>query len=256
MLLLENIPILKVKTIELLQEGDDKESLLSPKIISVLNDQPLIQPDINVLSPTQNLDIPGVTFSNNLLSAESDCLLVIAKNIIENAQTISVAFKALIPGGFLLVREPKNFDVSKLNLSNIEIILHHYLDNEEIILLRKYKQEKLNTVVDISANIDNLEWLPTLQKAVKSDPNTIVYSQSNEISGAIGLVNCLRREPSTSNVRCLLIIDKDAPKFNLNKEFYRSQLRKGLAMNVFKDGEWGKLYRSFLVSSCFLDSNS
>lgn len=226
---------------ELLQEGDDEESLLSPKIRSVLNDQPLIQPNINVLSPTQTLEIPGITFSNKTLSNESECLLVIAKNITGKAQMIASALNVLVSGGFLVARELKDFDVSKLNSPDIEIILHHYLADEEIILIKKPKKEKLNTVVDISANADNLDWLPLLQKAVKYDPNTLILSQTNELSGILGLVNCIRREPSMENVRCIFISDEDAPKFSLDSEFYRSQLRKGLAINVFKEGVWGKL---------------
>lgn len=47
-------------------------------------------------------------------------------------------------------------------------------------------------------------------------------------------------------VRGVFIMDEDAPRFDLDSEFYASQLRKGLAVNVLKGGIWGT-YRHLLL---------
>lgn len=49
-----------------------------------------------------------------------------------------------------------------------------------------------------------------------------------------------------SNCSCVFVVDKDAPKFSLEDEFYKQQLDKDLAVNVYKDGVWGS-YRHFPV---------
>lgn len=34
-------------------------------------------------------------------------------------------------------------------------------------------------------------------------------------------------------------MDNNAPAFDINNPFYASQISKGLAVNVFKNGKWG-----------------
>lgn len=75
-----------------------------------------------------------------------------------------------------------------------------------------------------------------MQEAVKKGP-TVVVAQKDRYSGAIGLVNCIRREPGCDEVRCVLIMDESAPKFSSESTFY--QINLNLAMNVYCDGAWG-----------------
>jgi fatty acid synthase, animal type len=59
-------------------------------------------------------------------------------------------------------------------------------------------------------------------------------------SGILGLVNCIRKEsPNGDRLKCVFIQDKTAPKFDIEAPFYQSQLKHGLATNIFKDGKWG-----------------
>ena len=39
--------------------------------------------------------------------------------------------------------------------------------------------------------------------------------------------------------RCFYIVDKSAPKFSIDHPFYKTQLAKELAVNVYKNGQWG-----------------
>jgi fatty acid synthase, animal type len=52
-------------------------------------------------------------------------------------------------------------------------------------------------------------------------------------------VNCIRKEPKGENLRCMFINDDSAPEFDLNHDFYQSQLSLGLPLNVFYEGSWG-----------------
>lgn len=240
----ENIQNIKVRTVELLEDlSTENVDLLSKYVQLVLGDLPLIQADINILTTKQQHleEMTGINVSEKKLVTESGCLLVVISNVLERTQLLQTALGVLVRGGFVVARESKDFDVTNIDTPNVEVILQHKLETEQIILLRKQNDTKLSTAVDVSAGPDDLTWMPALQNAVKTDPNTVVYSQGDELSGVLGLVNCLRKEPTTDNVRCVFIVDKDAPKFDLSSEFYSSQLRKGLAVNVLKDGVWGKV---------------
>lgn len=46
--------------------------------------------------------------------------------------------------------------------------------------------------------------------------------------------------------RCVFIIDKSAPTFSLEDPFYKTQLKKDLALNVYKNKVWGS-YRHLLL---------
>lgn len=46
--------------------------------------------------------------------------------------------------------------------------------------------------------------------------------------------------------RCVFIVDKNAPIFSLEDPFYKTQLKKDLALNVYKNKVWGS-YRHLLL---------
>lgn len=237
----ENIQNIKIRTVEMLEESLQNTNLLSTHVQEVLEDLPLIQADINVFTNQRIEEIPGINILEKKLVTESkSCLLVIVSNVLERPQVLVSALSALVFGGFVLARERKDFDISKADLSSVDIILQHNLQDEKIILVKKRKDIKYTTAIDVSSGVNNLDWLAALQSAVKTDPLTVVYSEGEELSGVLGLVNCIRKEPGCDNVRCVFIADKDARKFDLSNEFYASQLRKGLAINILKGGIWGK----------------
>ena len=39
--------------------------------------------------------------------------------------------------------------------------------------------------------------------------------------------------------RCVFILDETAPDFDPTLPFYKQQLNKGLAVNIYRRGEWG-----------------
>lgn len=244
-LALENIQNIKVRTIEHLDDFcKDDIPLLSPLVQSVLGDLPLIQADINILTDKEMEAMSGISISDKKLVTESNCLLVIATNVVQRPDLLQTAANVLVPGGFIIAREEPNFDAS--DLKNVTVVLEHKFATEKIVLLKKSSEKKPQSVVDVSGGVANLDWLPVLQNAVKTDPNVVVFSQNDDLGGVLGLVNCLRKEPGMDGVRGVFIMDGDAPRFDAGNDFYASHLKKGLAVNVLKGGVWGT-YRHLLL---------
>ncbi|KAK9891622.1 hypothetical protein WA026_015585 [Henosepilachna vigintioctopunctata] len=60
----------------------------------------------------------------------------------------------------------------------------------------------------------------------------------------MGLFKCLRYEDGGSLIRMISLVGKNSGKFSLDKEFYREQLEKDLAVNIYKNSSWGS-YKYF-----------
>lgn len=234
---LENIPQIKVQIGEIDTDFTNETPLASPLIQDILINFQLVQPEITIFTNKTLEPIQGVTISDEQINPGDKFLLIIARNVLKRKELLDSMFKSLLPTAFLAVREDKDLDYTTLDLQDIQVILEHNLEDEKILLLRKPKEKKYETAIEVSGNLK--EWLPLLQKGIKNDPNTVVYSQDNT-SGILGLMNCLRREPGGTGLCCVFVMDKDAPKFGLSDPFYLKQLEKGLHMNVFKNGSWGK----------------
>lgn len=112
------------------------------------------------------------------------------------------------------------------------------------MLFRKSSKPPTPVLINV-ADTRDFSWLRPLQEALTSGAPVVVYTQNDPRSGILGLVNCLRREPSGKKVSCFFIAG-GAPDFDLQDDFYQRQYKKGLAANVFKDGKWGT-YRHLLL---------
>jgi fatty acid synthase, animal type len=111
-------------------------------------------------------------------------------------------------------------------------------DGEVITLLRHTTDNTTIPTKTIKVTSDSFEWLEPLKESLSVGP-VLTYAEGEPFSGIIGLVNCIRKEAFGRNLKCLFIDDENAPKFDSSNEFYRNQLKQGLTMNVFRDGQWG-----------------
>ncbi|GLV33211.1 Fatty acid synthase 3 [Carabus blaptoides fortunei] len=233
----ENILNNKVRSAEVLDDNTKPNALpLSPIIQQILSEMPLIQADVKVLT-TKPIELGTVTILKTNLLSEANCLLVIASELLKHGQALQTAFNAIVKNGFVLTRESLDINLDDYDLKEIEIVADHLLDNERLILLSKTSEKKGQSIVDLSEVYEyKFNWLPILQNVLKSDRKTIVFAQ----------------EPGMIGVRCVFMLDDSAPKFDPNHEFYARQLKKGMALNVYKNGQWGS-YRhlSFkVIDSC------
>lgn len=138
-------------------------------------------------------------------------------------------------------REDLDFDpeAAQKELPGMDILSIHQTDTERLVLLRKSMESTDHAVIIDITQTSDFSWLPTLQEAVKNDEKVIIYSQNAPLSGILGFFNCLRREPGGANIRCVFVNDQNAPKFDVEDEFYAKQLKKGLISMIYKDGKWG-----------------
>ncbi|XP_075218277.1 fatty acid synthase 3 [Lycorma delicatula] len=248
-IVLENLPSVKVKTIEVLDSFCNPDGELLSKIIVVaLGDLPLIQADCQVLSSLDNSKIAesnqNISFEDKKLGCDQSAILVVASNLfVQNrSELLKNALATIKDGAFILAREKV---VGKIVIpSDLDICADLFNQSERLILLRKKVQESKTPPVIIKISQENFSWVPTLQAALKTDDapidqKIILYAQNEPLSGLLGLLNCLRKEPGGLKTRCVLITDENIKRFSIDDMTYKSQLSKDLAVNVYKNGQWG-----------------
>ncbi|KAL2748295.1 fatty acid synthase-like [Vespula maculifrons] len=262
---LENIPMNKVKTIELVQDKDNvlAENLASPLVLDILNKLPLVQANVNVFTPGGKLDnIPeGVTVSElNMIETGEIASLAIGYDLLTNGESddLKKLLKSTKDGGFILTREKRNttLNLSTLQGDQLRVILEKSTTEELWILLRKTNKLPENTMI-VDVNSNEFNWLHKVQYILARNEerkiqNTriILVEEGNFQSGLLGFINCLQKEPGGDIFRTVLIQDLNAPKFSLNGSLYSKQLEIDLVTNVLRPGNiWGS-YRHQLLRSC------
>ncbi|KAL3270572.1 hypothetical protein HHI36_021109 [Cryptolaemus montrouzieri] len=245
---LENLHGIKMKIVEVIDEVKEGVEPLGPMIFDVFADLPLIQTNISVFCK-EKLELANVTVEDKELRTESDCNLIVGTKVLQNAVMLQQSFSALKEKAFILSREDLDFDPAKIEKSDqlaLNILTIHQVGTEKLVYFRKALEDKEYAVINVSDKDEEFSWLPSLQSAIKTDTHVILYAQNEELSGLLGLFNCVRREPGGMNARCFLIFGDDAPPFDLKLPFYDDQLKKNMVVNIYKHGEWGT-YRHLLL---------
>lgn len=237
-LALENSPSLRISLVEI-DANDDKEPL-SECLNEALQKIPLIMPDLKYLTEKE-IEINNVTVQKDELSSFSNINIIIKSNCIDDKEFLKVAFEKLDTNGFVLSREASQHVNMELPES-FKCIACVTLDNEWIYMLKcvKSDSEPIANVLEIPAGFEDFKWIDELKEALAKGP--IVLHSRNDgdtRSGFLGFVNCLRKEPNGQNIKSFFIDDKSAPAFDLENEFYTKQMNLGVAINVYKNGQWG-----------------
>ncbi|XP_044740687.1 fatty acid synthase-like [Chrysoperla carnea] len=232
---LENQPNVKVKVVEVDNQIKD---ILTPVIFEVLSDLPLIQPDITVLS-NRTFQLPNnCRVSDKPLESESKADYVVTYDLVNKSDKLQVIGKVLKDiNSFVISRE--NPKMKPNCISGYDILCELFIENEKLLMLRKQKLNIIKPVIIKITNNIEFSWIEKLQETIKSKLPTILYSQNEPISGLIGLINCLRKEYLNNSIQAVFINDTDAPDFDINNQFYKTQLDLGLAVNVYKNDVWG-----------------
>lgn len=258
-LVLENSSgALKLKIAEAAAERP-VEALLAQKIQSILESEPMLSVDYTVVasSPidsttleqsgikTVQKNIKTTTFDqNDHLVVLSDCLIHQLKDVLTNATN------SLKPGGFILVEEPNtNVDLKMVQELGLELVAIQTAGQKMYGLLRKPIEIPKNTLV-IEVTEEHFLWVEPLKDALKKSEtdgtNIVLVTNGEELTGLVGMMNCIKQEPGGNNVRTVFIQDKKIQPFSLTSEFVMKQLRKGFVQNVFKNGSWGT-YRHLVL---------
>ncbi|XP_053662286.1 fatty acid synthase-like [Anopheles marshallii] len=211
-----------------------------------IGDLPLVKAHLTLLSSAKPEPIPNVTISEDKLMKQRNVLLLICENLFNDDEFISDAINSLSDQGFILLREAQGYRLQNSH-RRLQLVSTIPIEGETFLLLQQ-KKSAMNTCVDahviqISSNDTAHNWLLELKQEVKTKP-VILCAQNDPSSGIIGLVNCIRKEPNIQTVSCFFIDDPNAPPFDSSNPFYKDQIELGLAINVYRHGEWGS-YRHF-----------
>lgn len=229
----------KFSAIEIDPDRTEMKEPLSELLSKALRETPLIISNVTLLSSRDDLRLENVELSTEDILSFNEIDMIVKTNCIGDNEFIENARKILAKNKFILSRETKEFsEISNENLQLISML--ETTDGEFLHLLQLKKDSHTfepQSIIEITSNVE--DWLDRLKISLKNGP-TLVYSNNHESpSGILGFINCIRREFSTDNLKCLLISDAEAPPFNINNSFYSKQLTLNHAINVLKDGKWG-----------------
>ncbi|KAL7042296.1 hypothetical protein ACKWTF_001098 [Chironomus riparius] len=238
---LENSPMKKLSSVEI----GDESSPLSEYIFKGLGDLPLITPEVNYLT-SQEVDLENVAVQNQELTSFSNVNLLIKSKCTNDNAFIDLAKSVMHENGLIISKDPMKI-TTDIN-EKLQLIAEIELDDGYLHVMR-FKSSQIHvpdSIINVSSKVD--DWLEPLKAAIAKG-SVLVYSQGNDTSGIIGLINCIRKEPNGEKVRCVFIDDKQAPKFDVQDPFYKPQLELGLAMNVYKNSQWGSYRHLELVEN-------
>ncbi|XP_044017897.1 fatty acid synthase-like isoform X2 [Aphidius gifuensis] len=264
----------KVKTLEFLgdQESRKIDHLISPLILEILEDIPMMQADVEIVfkgTRFEDENLPQAIKVTDLkkLSPDSNALVVTGKNLLSSQSSLLLkALEVLKKDGFVLTFESKVYDEKFLQQLlikyNLNLILRKVVDGSIVFLLRKITKISGTSVV-VEVSNDSFTWVNNLKAALKAEiekeselsSRILIVSEKSFESGLLGLVNCLRREPGGELIRGFLLQDPNAPDFDIENPFYKEQLNLDLAINVLRPNPsnsksakpiWGT-YRHFQI---------
>ncbi|CAH1176264.1 unnamed protein product [Phaedon cochleariae] len=243
-IILENTLSNKVKSVEVVDSDTPKDSqLLTPLLLNVLEDEPLTHTEAKILCETP-LDV-DILVENKTLNQQSGNTLVIASRLLSRPEKLADALEAIKVDGYIISREPIDLPNCKLTENNILSLTTHRTSDETLVLIGKQTRKTKPVFINVTDIEDSLDWIDPTKIALSNEEETILYSHRNSQNGLIGFINCIRREPGGKNMRSMLVLDKDVD-FNQSNNYFINQLEKNMAINVFKNGQWGT-YRHLLL---------
>ncbi|KAG4073632.1 hypothetical protein HA402_000856 [Bradysia odoriphaga] len=231
-------------SVEVDATGEISREPLSQYVTSAVKEIRTVICECNLLTQRKMEFRNVIVDESKELSSFSNVDLVIGNDLIEDASSLETAFSSLSDDGLIVSRECKPLTPSNRLYQLISRIPLDTNDILHVMKLKKIQQQPAKTI-QITPNVK--DWLEPLQDALMERAAVVLYAYQDSNSGILGFINCLRREPSGEKLRCFFINDQNAPKFNLELPFYKTQFDHGHIINVFKNGQWGG-YRHLRLS--------
>nr|CAD7589404.1 unnamed protein product [Timema genevievae] len=228
------------------------DSLLAPDVVSILESEPIIHVEITVAGSraeeyarVESFTNLGMKFVNRDASSaplDQNLHLVIGVDVLPQAiEVLDNLVASLKPGGFVLLEERITEEEDAIHKSGLELVSKQQARDRVFLLLRKSVECNKPVVVEVTEK--NYSWVERLKLTLKQSESegqkVLVLAQGENMSGIVGLVNCIKQEPGGSNVRCVFLQDSKTPKFSISDSLYATQLKKDLVMNVYRNGVWG-----------------
>lgn len=235
-LAVENNPALKIKVVEV---DTSSHIPIIDEFERALEALPLITADLMFLTP-QDIDLGKIHVENGHLKSQTNCYFVIIREALLNLPSVETSLLSLRDNGYLVSRETQSVDliINSTVPSGLQLLAIFRCDEETLVLYRKIKKRILEIPNVVFVRSNEYEWLQELRTSIKEVP-VILVAQNEKASGIMGLVNCIRKEPLDNSLSCVFIDDVNAPPFSLDNPFYSSQMNLGLAINVYRDVNFG-----------------
>ncbi|XP_067120579.1 fatty acid synthase [Centruroides vittatus] len=268
----ENLLTRKLKVLEV----SSSSQFISKKVQSyLLNFNVLLNVDYTITCPSSDQteegskiitwdleSTPPNEFSNfDLVIAKDVCGKYNFQQLLENMTSF------LRSGGFVLLIQRTDLTPAEKFLSAVGGLTLSLKSQEEIenalktaglsvickkfdgIASKLYLARKNDSLKDVNTHsiikivdqkydwVENLK--ETLYKQESESPVWLVAEDSNT-NGIVGLMNCLRQEMGGERLRCIFNASKQKlPPFSFNDSVYKDLPQKDLAMNIYRDGQWG-----------------
>ncbi|CAG9811694.1 unnamed protein product [Chironomus riparius] len=247
---LESNHSISIKIVEI--DSGDENPILDENFSSNFDVAPVTGAELIYLTDREIEDKPAAVEVKKLIDFEmiSHADFIIRSNCINDREFLTKVQEKLNDCCFLISRELMTFEVPFDMPESFKFVANIQLEAENLLVFKFFKNPASIPTKSIKITSNDFSWLEKVKESVKTEP-TILYSEGENESGILGLVNCIRREPAGKDVKCVFIDDPKAPKFDIENEFYRKQLEKGLAMNVYRNGQWGS-YCHFQLKPQFI----
>ncbi|XP_034666101.1 fatty acid synthase [Drosophila subobscura] len=238
------------------------EPLHALELLELIEREPILVADLAVLSAASSaeselqaqLKESGVRTITKDLSAgavDQQCHFVHALDLLtkHSLKDLQHCVESLKPeAGFLLLEDSASgYNLSgrdKLGKLQLLPLLEHFFGTDRVLILARKRPSMAQTrglVVAITNK--HFKWISELKsalsKAQAEQRCLYLVAQGEASSGALGLMNCLKREQGGNWARLYLMLDEGLPQFSLEEPFYAEQLAKDLAINVYSHASWG-----------------
>lgn len=253
---------LKLKIAEITDEKP-AETLLAPMIINILESEPMVSVDYTAVTTGpidayvtafESLGVKVAQKNAHTTQVDQNIHLVVARDLLNRKlfNVLENSITSLKPGGMILLEEMNGkLDIGAIKEYDLELIAQQTSGSNIYLLLRKSVAFSSNSIV-VNISETTYDWVEPLKDALKESENndTKIYlvCQNEEVTGMMGMMTCVMREPAGHNIRSIFIQDKKSPKFSLNTPFFANQLKKDLICNVLKNEAWGT-YRHFVLDT-------
>lgn len=238
-LALEKIQKEHVTLIEVLS-GDSKPSIEC--LYEVFRKMPLIFANLTLLTEDNNISLinnKSIKCEYSSLEKHSEYTFIVLNKCMENDKLVEMAKHSLSNDGFLIFIDDKHSNaktppgftlISQIKSTEVTFTLMQLTPT-------KYKNDDFK-IIQIDSDDEHFNWLQKLQETNALD-NVLLVAQNDKTPGVLGLINCLRLEPDTNHLRCVIIEDERASSFDTNYPLYKRQLDLQLPINVYRNGKWG-----------------
>lgn len=236
--IIENSANPNVKILEF-DQGNDEVQPLVQLFDDVIGKMPLVDGEFKYQTERiiEDLDKKYIISPEN--NAHNKYSVVLQANAFSMNLTSKLK-SSMTDDAYLISREMPLQSWSPDNLpSDFQLIYVIRIDNADLVLARRQPTVvRSPTVIEICPADADFKWLAPLQNAAKNGP-VLIVTQGDRFSGLMGLLNCIRKEPNAQDIRCVVIMDENVPKFAIDDSFYAQQLGLNLIMNVYRNGNWG-----------------